>query len=196
MNTILKLKSGFSFKKMIIASVLAISLPVASVAYAEHDGHQGKHCERGAKSHHGMHMGKPGMPMYLHGLTLSSAQEDQLFELMHAQMPNLRNQHKQHRQVVEELHAAARAEKFDEAKVQQLADKAASLEKEKVLMLARQDAKIFALLTPEQRKKAREFKGFEHSGPGHHGAFNDGDDNDKQPTRFKQPHRLLDRRNM
>lgn len=189
MNTILKLKSGLSFKKMIIASVLAISLPAASVAYAEHDDHQGKHCEMGAKPHH-------GMPPYLHGLTLSSAQEDQLFDLMHAQMPILRNLHKQHRQLIEELRTVAQAEKFDETKVQQLADKAAGLEKEKVLMFARQDAKIFALLTPEQRKKAREFKGFEHGGPGHHGAFHDGDDNDKQPTRFMQSHRPLDRRGM
>ena len=61
----------------------------------------------------------------------------------------MRNAHKQYRLLIEELRATAQADTFDDAKAQQLADKAASLEKEKVLMIARNEAKIFALLTPK-----------------------------------------------
>ncbi|MDO9280901.1 MAG: hypothetical protein Q7T88_00810 [Methylotenera sp.] len=46
--------------------------------------------------------------------------------------------------------------------MQVFADKIAKLEKEKVITRARHEAKVFALLTPEQRKKAREFKDHEH----------------------------------
>jgi Spy/CpxP family protein refolding chaperone len=107
---------------------------------------------------------------------------------------------KQHQQLMEELHATVQAEKFDDAKAQQLADKAARLEKEKVLTIARHDAKVFALLTPEQRKKAHEFKMEEH-GFGHDLDRGEdrrderGDDN-KRSTRFKQLERTLENRKM
>jgi protein CpxP len=202
MNTTFRLKPEFSFKKVIAASIIAISLPLASVALAHdegqgHDMAKGAHCERGANMHHGM--GKPGMPPYLQGLQLSSAQEDQLFALMYPQIPTMRDQHKQRIQLMEELHAASQADKFDEAKVQQLADKMAGLEKQKVMMMARNDAKIFALLTPEQRKKAREFKmprhefghGFHHSEADQDEAIGHEPVNLKQPTPHPSANRVM-----
>ncbi len=198
MNTAFIFKQKFSFKQALLASFIAISLPTAAIAHAEHDGDKSQHCERGGLAQHGMHDGKPP---YLHGLDLTSAQEDQLFNLNYAQVPAMRNQHKQHQQLMEELHATAQSEKFDDIKAQQLADKAAKLEKEKVLAMARHDAKVFALLTPEQRKKAREFKMEEH-GFGH--GFERGDDrrddnrsdDSKRPTRFKQLERSPENRKM
>ena len=140
-----------------------------------------------------MHDGKPP---YLHGLDLTRAQEDQLFNLNYAQVPVMRDQHKQHQQLMEELHATAQAEKFDDTKVQQLADKAAKLEKEKVLARARHEAKVFSLLTPEQRKKAREFKFEEHDfGRGEHRQEGKHDDNNR-PARFQQQNRSIENRNM
>jgi protein CpxP len=186
----LSFKHPYSFKQMLLASFLAVSLPAASLAHAEHDADKGPRCERGDKSHHDMQEGKPP---YLRGLDLTSAQEDQLFNLNYAQIPVIRDQHKQHQQLMEELRATAQAERFDDAKVQQLSDKAAKLEKEKVLAWARHDAQVFALLTPEQRKKAREFKMEEHSF-GHGDERRDNDD--KRPTRFKQQTRPLENRSM
>ncbi len=178
-------KPKFTFKKVLAASIIAISLPLATLALAQDDGpnagkpdhkmDRGSHCEKGARMHHGM--GKPGVPPYLRDVKLTSAQEDQLFSLMHAQMPIMRDQHKQAMQLREELRTASQADKFDEAKVQQLADKMASLEKEKTLMRARNEAKIFAILTPEQRAKAREAKMRKHgverdeAGHGEHMSF-------------------------
>lgn len=66
---------------MLASFFLAVSLPAASLAHAEHDGDKGPLCERGNKSHHEMHEGKPP---YLRGLDLTSAQEDQLFNLNYA----------------------------------------------------------------------------------------------------------------
>lgn len=158
--------SKFTLKKVLAASIIAISLPLTSLALAEdagpnagnphHKMDRGSHCEKGGKMHHGM--GKPGVPAYLRDVNLTSAQEDQLFSLMYAQMPIARDQAKQSMQLRVALRTATQADKFDEAKVQQLADKMATLEKEKTMMRARNEAKIFALLTPEQRVKAREAK--------------------------------------
>jgi periplasmic protein CpxP/Spy len=186
----LSFKQTFSFKQVLLASFLAVSLPAASLAHAEQDGDKGPRCERSDKTRHDMHEGKPP---YLRGLDLTSAQEDQLFNLNYAQIPVMRDQHKQHQQLMEELRATAQAEKFDEAKIQQLSDRAAKLEKEKVLAWARHDAQVFALLTPEQRKKAREFK-MEAHGFGHGNERIDNDD--KRPTQFRQHSRPLENRSM
>ncbi|WP_047549927.1 Spy/CpxP family protein refolding chaperone [Methylotenera sp. G11] len=185
MNTTHPLKAQLSLKRILAASIIAISLPLALTAYAEHGGQDGKACKRGdARPHHGMGFAKAGVPPYLHGIKLTNEQEDQIFTLMHAQMPELRKQHKQQHELMHEIRTTAQADKFDSAKIQQLADKAASLEKGKVLLFAQQDAKIFALLTPEQRKKAREFKGFRHDFADRDAQADDGEN--KRPAGFKR----------
>ena len=197
MKNPLKLKHHFSFKQALLATFIAISLPTVALAQAEHDGDKGQHCERQGMSKHGMRDGKAH---YLRGLDLTSTQKDQLFNLNYAQMPTMRDQHKQHQQLIVELRATAQAEKFDDTKAQQLADRAAQLERDKVLARARHEAKVFALLTPEQRKKAREFKMEER---GHNHGFNRGDshynekgDDNMRPTRFKQLDRSQENRTM
>ncbi len=62
----------------------------------------------------------------------------------------------------------AQADTFDEAKAQQLTDQLGKLEKEKALNRIKTEAKINALLTPEQRQKAREFKSSHRGGRGMH----------------------------
>ncbi len=197
MNALLKFKQKFSFKQVLLASFIAISLPTVALAHTGHDSDKAQRCERSGMSQHGMLDGKAP---YLRGLDLTNAQEDQLFNLNYAQVPAMRDQHKQHQQLMVELRATAQAEKFDDTKAQQLADRAAKLEREKVLARARHEAKVFALLTPEQRKKARDFKMEEH---GSHHGFNRGDDHrdergddNMRPTRFKQQNRPVESRNM
>ena len=182
MNTISRLNEKFSLKQILVTSFLVVSIPLASVVIAHdddkspnatiHEMNKGGHCEHGGEMHHGMgdhDMDKPGMPPYLRGLQLSTAQEDQIFALTYPQIPTTRDQHKQHMQLMDELRTATQADKFDETKVQQLADKIANLEKEKIVTRARNDAKIFAILTPEQRVKAREAKMHRHGFDGDHG---------------------------
>lgn len=168
-------------KSTLIAAFLAITIPAANMAFAEHGEDKGGRCEKKNHVQHGKHQGAP----YLKGLDLTSTQNDQLFALNHAQVPMMRDLQKQHKQIRDELRAISQADNFNEEKAQQLAEKAAKLEKEKVLAFARHEAKIFALLTPEQRKKAREFKMQDHGFGPHEGHG----DNNNNPTRFNQHHR-------
>jgi len=100
----------------------------------------------------------PGLPPYLRGLDLSEAQEDQIFALMHDQIPALREQQKQRRHALDDLEALSKAGSFDERKAQQLAEKLSEIEKQFVLSRARNDFKINGILTADQRKQLEETK--------------------------------------
>lgn len=93
------------------------------------------------------------MPPFLHGLKLSERQQDQVFELMHAQVPAMRQQEKQLRQSLDALRQLALDEHFDEARAQALAQSAARSQTEMTLLKVQLDRKVQSLLTAEQRKQ-------------------------------------------
>lgn len=175
------MNSLFTLKKVMAASLLALSLPLASLAMA-HDGDRGDgpHCNKG-QQHQGFQ--KSGLPPHLKALDLSDKQKDEIFALMHNQAPAFREQHKERMKLMAELRATSQADQYDDAKAQQIADRLAALDKEKTLTHARNGAKIYALLTPEQRAKAREFKWERHGS--HH------EQDGQQPTAFR-PHQPAD----
>ena len=113
----------------------------------------------GMHGHHGPDgpFGGPmmGMP-FLRGLSLSDAQQDKVFEIMHAQAPALRLRGREVRQSREALFALARSERFDDAKATALADTGARAASQIALMRARSAAAVWQVLTPEQRKQADE----------------------------------------
>lgn len=116
----------------------------------------------GPRGMHGHHdpdgpFGGPmmGMP-FLRGLSLSDAQQDKVFEIMHAQAPALRLREREVRQSREALFALARSERFDDAKATALADTGARAASQIALMRARSAAAVWQVLTPEQRKQAEE----------------------------------------
>ena len=113
----------------------------------------------GMHGHHGPDgpFGGPmmGMP-FLRGLSLTDAQRDKVFEIMHAQAPALRLREREVRQSREALFALARSERFDDAKATALADTGARAASEIALMRARSAAAVWQVLTPEQRKQADE----------------------------------------
>ena len=177
----LSLLNKKNLNHILATSMLIVVLPSASVVIAQNNDedsisksqqmHKGSNCDHGGKLRHGMRnhdIAKPSMPPYLQGLQLSPAQDDQIFALTYPQIPAMRDEHKQRMQLKDDLRNASQADKFDEAKVQQITDKMTALEKEKIVTRARNDANIFAILTPEQRVKAREAKmngpksGFNH----------------------------------
>ena len=149
-----------TIKKLLAISTLAIALPFANLSHAE----SGKHCEKhGSKSgHHARmgqnNMGQNGMAPHLHALNLTQEQQDKVFAIMHEQAPAKYAQHKQQRETRQALRTLAQADTFNEAKAQQLTDQLAKQEKENAMSRLKTEAKITALLTPEQRQKAREFK--------------------------------------
>ncbi|HSI43442.1 MAG TPA: Spy/CpxP family protein refolding chaperone [Methylotenera sp.] len=178
------MNSLFTFKKVVAASILALSLPLASLAIAhDNDAHDGPHCNKGGQQGHGQGFHKSGLPPHLKALDLSDKQKDEIFALMHNQAPAFREQHKERMKLMAELRQTSQAEQFDDAKAQQIADRLAALDREKTLSRARTGAKIYALLTPEQRAKAREFKWERHSFDHDQKSKNSGEG--QQPTAFR-----------
>jgi len=182
-----------SIKQLLAISTLAIALPFSALSHAE-PGHSdaSKDCGRhDAKRGHGFHgikhggnWGEPGVPHYFKALNLTQDQQDKIFAITHEQAPVKYTQHKQHREALEALRTLAQADKFDEAKAQQLADQLGKLEKEKVLSRLKTEAKINAVLTPEQRAKAREFKAAEFKRP--RGGWDKDGRGRNEPAGFKQ----------
>lgn len=103
--------------------------------------------------------GAPGMglrPPFLHGLELSEAQQDQVFAILHAEQPYLREQGKAAAKAHEALRALGSADKYDDAKAAALAQEGATAMANIALQHVRTEQKLLAVLTPEQRKKQAE----------------------------------------
>ncbi|MET3134208.1 protein CpxP [Oxalobacteraceae bacterium GrIS 1.11] len=95
-------------------------------------------------------------PPFLRGITLSEAQQDKVFAVMHAQEPLLRDQRKIVSQAHEELHALAASGKFDDAKAGALAQTIGQAMARITLQQARSEQELMAMLTAEQRKQAEQ----------------------------------------
>jgi Spy/CpxP family protein refolding chaperone len=96
----------------------------------------------------------PGtMLPYLRGLELTDAQQDKLFALLHEQAPTERERLKASLNAMEELRRSVASEHFDVGKARVLAETYAQALGQMTLMHAELDAKVRALLTPEQRKQ-------------------------------------------
>ena len=94
-----------------------------------------------------------GMP-FLRGVTLTEAQKDKVFAIMHAQEPQQREQMKSVRKAHEALETMAASGQFDESKAAALAQDAGKAMAAAALLRARTEAQVMALLTPEQRQQA------------------------------------------
>lgn len=114
----------------------------------------------------------PGMPFWrFHGLNLSEAQQDKVFNIMHAQAPQRREHEKAIRKAEEGLRALGRADRFDDARAAALSRDLGQAIAAAELLRVRTDAQLLAVLTPEQRATLRQRH--EH-GPGRAPGGNDG----------------------
>jgi Spy/CpxP family protein refolding chaperone len=129
----------------------------------------------------------PGMPFGhlhrlhgLHGLHLTEAQQDKLFAIEHAAAPEQRELDKAIRKAHEVLRDLSHADRFDEARAAAASRELGQAEAAHALAQARLEAKVLAVLTPEQREQLRsrrppggpeqggpEQGGPEHGGPAH-----------------------------
>ena len=100
--------------------------------------------------------GPAGRPPLFHGVELTDAQEDQVFAILHAEQPYLREQVKAAAKAREALHALASVDKYDDAKAAALAQAAATAGANIELQHVRTRQKLLAVLTPEQRKQQTE----------------------------------------
>lgn len=146
--------------RFLIASSIALGVSLSAHANPMMDG-----VGQGPGGHMGMHgMSGPGMqgmdhmPRFLHGLNLSEAQRDKIFELMHAQMPAMREKAKGLHKAHMELRQLEMSPDYNEAKVKALTEANAKTMAEMAQMRARTAHAIYQMLTPEQRKQIDEMK--------------------------------------
>ncbi|GAB2888613.1 hypothetical protein GCM10027046_16290 [Uliginosibacterium flavum] len=103
----------------------------------------------------GAHRGPPpGLPIppELRGVKLSEAQQDKVFQIMHEQSAALYEATKTAQRADAELHVLSLASNFDAARARVLAEAAGKAQGEIAYLHASSTARIFALLTPEQRR--------------------------------------------
>ncbi|UCV22683.1 Spy/CpxP family protein refolding chaperone [Ferribacterium limneticum] len=144
-------------KRFLIAASVALAIPLSAVAFSGHGDHAGCGMEaHGGPGHH--MMGGNMMPPHLRALNLTEAQQDKVFEIMHAQAPVMRDKAKALRKAETDLRALTSAPDYSEAKARALADEAAKAMSEMTLARAKADRQVFEVLTPEQRKQSAETK--------------------------------------
>lgn len=115
---------------------------------------QGGHCDR---QHHAGKMGRHGdghgFQQKLKDLNLRDAQQAQVQQIMDKQQPLREAKWKEMRESRQALHEAARGDKYDSAKVRELAGKQAQLQAEMTVLRIETMHQVYALLTPEQKQK-------------------------------------------
>jgi len=90
---------------------------------------------------------------FMHGMDLSEAQQDQVFTILHAQEPYVREQSRALRKAREALDGMGKADKYDDAKAASLAQAAAQAMSNLELQRVRTGQKLLGVLSPEQRKQ-------------------------------------------
>lgn len=85
------------------------------------------------------------------GLQLSEAQEDQIFSILHAAEPALRNGQNAARRARQSLDELVRSETYDAARARELADAQAKAFSDGALARAEAMYRVRQVLTPEQR---------------------------------------------
>ena len=140
--------------RLVAAAVLS-ALSLAAVAAPHHGAGD---CDMSQMPMHGMAQhSMMGMgPMALHGLDLSEAQHDKVFELMQGQAKQHHELMKASRKNMTELRALTRAPAFDADKARALADEQGRLMAQQLFQHAQMGAQLRALLTPEQLKRLDE----------------------------------------
>lgn len=153
----MNLLSSRNVERFLIAASVALVVPLSAVAFGGPSGNF-RHCGgaemRAGPGPHGM----GEMPPYLRALSLSEAQRDKVFEIMHAQVPTMRDKAKAACKAEADLRALGVAADYSEAKAQALADASAKAMAEMSLARVKADRQVFEMLTPEQQKVAMEFK--------------------------------------
>jgi periplasmic protein CpxP/Spy len=155
--------SPSNIKRFLAAASLALAIPLAvaatqggprgagDCAAMEGAGHYGKH---GGDMGHAGRMGLH----YLRGLNLTEAQRDKVFEIEHAQAPQMRDMAKAHQKAEDELRKLTASPDYSEAKARALGDAVGKSVGEMAMARAKTDRQIFDVLTPEQRQQAAEMK--------------------------------------
>ncbi len=123
----------------------------AQHGHAARHGHHGEHSHRSAEGHGGGLMVR-GL---LQGLNLSDTQRDQVFAIMHAQAPALRQHSKEVRSARQDLQRLALSGDLEDSRLRQAAQRASQAMSELAMLRTRTHHEVFKVLTPEQQTQLR-----------------------------------------
>lgn len=127
------------FVALAIASLIPLSLQANPMEFPEAPGH----CS----------MGEKHMPLYLRGIDLSDAQEDNIFSILHNVEPQMRQKMKVLHQAHQGMMALASSPQYDEAEARHLADATAKIMAEMDVLRARTDHQLLFVLDENQRQQ-------------------------------------------
>lgn len=156
-------------KRWLTVAGIALAVPLSAMAYQGHGGKMGgcdaKGGERQGASmmQHGHGM---GMMRGLHRLDLSEAQQDKIFELMHAQAPTMRKQMQTLRKVEADLQALKQTPDYSEAKAKELIISMTQKQADMEMSRLQTERKVLEVLTPEQRQQLNDMKPVKRDGRG------------------------------
>ncbi|PWF24873.1 Spy/CpxP family protein refolding chaperone [Corticimicrobacter populi] len=160
-----------SFRLLGSAAVLALASHAALAQPPAPGQERGRHEAHGASTPHLMaHAGIQGeRPLHgMRGLDLSREQEDRIFAIRHASVPDMRNAHLAIRDARRALHELGKADRFDEKQAEQLSTSLAQAIARSEVLRLRTDQQVRAVLTPEQRQQWDERQTRRHGGPDQH----------------------------
>ncbi|MCB1907824.1 MAG: Spy/CpxP family protein refolding chaperone [Rhodocyclaceae bacterium] len=156
-------------RNKIIAGIVAASALAVAVPFVAHADPMAGGCFEGARHggqhrmfgghegrHHGGHMG--GSEHMLRRLDLDEAQRDRIFELRHAQAPQMRAKWKEARNARKALQELAWSGEYDATKAAGLARQGADAMAEIAGMRAQMQADIYQLLNADQRTRLAELR--------------------------------------
>jgi Spy/CpxP family protein refolding chaperone len=147
-----------SKRNLIVGSILTAGLLGLAAAGAD----TGAHCYWGHARHESARFAGPGTGgrgLWMQGLQrldLTEQQGDQIFQIVYAQEPAMRDLFKTLRKSREALRSAALEANYDQARVRSLADAQAKTQSDLAVMRAEMVHRIYSLLTPEQKQKLAE----------------------------------------
>lgn len=153
----MKTTPNSTIKRFLVVASVALAIPLSAAAFGGNGGKGSCGMDAHGGPGHQM-MGGNSLPQHLRSLNLNDAQQDKVFEIMHAQAPAMREKAKSLRAAESDLRALSAAPDFSEAKAAALADSAAKAMSELSLARAKADRQVYEVLTPEQRKQLAESK--------------------------------------
>lgn len=143
-------------KRTLIIAGLALAVPLTALAVQGGKGGAHETCDgmgpRAAGMSHDGPMSKMGSMRGLQRLDLSEAQEDKIFDLMHAQAPIMREQMRALRKSEQDLKTLKNAPDYSDAKARTLVDQIAKQRADMEMSRLQNERKVLDVLTPEQRK--------------------------------------------
>lgn len=143
-----------SYYFLIFAACLFMSSPYASPEARDHGMHYKQDgTPKKYKKHHGW-----GMHSMLKKLDLSEEQRQQVKAISEEMKPQLKEQKAELRDVSKQIHTLAMSDNYDEGRVSDLADRKGDVIAELSKLKAAKMARIYALLTPEQKEKLADLR--------------------------------------